>query len=107
MDRTIRESHNQSYLESGDVLLDLDNGGPAVVASSEDFVLDLDLDEGYDPMLLPLPFQLPALNLSYKLLKVAGKANMDSGQSQLLLSQNPLPGVEILLNPAHHPRMLN
>ena len=35
----------ESYLEPGELSLDLGDLGPQAVTSSEDFVLDLDLDE--------------------------------------------------------------
>ena len=47
MEITARQSQTDSYLETGDVLLDLGSVGPPAVASSDDFVLDLDLEEGF------------------------------------------------------------
>jgi hypothetical protein len=39
------KSPMDSYLELADISLDLGDIGPAAVASSEDFVLDIDLEE--------------------------------------------------------------
>ena len=47
MESTARQSQTDSYLETGDVLLDLGSVGPPAVASSDDFVLDLGLDEAF------------------------------------------------------------
>lgn len=38
----------ESYLEPGEISLDLGDLGPQAVTSSEDFVLDLDLDESIE-----------------------------------------------------------
>ena len=47
MEITARQSQTDSYLETEDVLLDLGSFGPPAVASSDDFVLDLGLEEGF------------------------------------------------------------
>ena len=60
MERNTSESQNDSYLEP-DILLDLGNVGPTYVASSEDFVLDIDLDEGFEaPAVASSSFPAPA-----------------------------------------------
>lgn len=45
MQSTPTKSPMYSYLELAEIPLDLVDIGPAVVASSEDFVLDIDLEE--------------------------------------------------------------
>jgi len=45
MESIARQSQTDSYLDTGDILLDLGSVGPPAVASSDDFVLDLGLEE--------------------------------------------------------------
>ena len=45
MQSNLNKSLMESYLEAGEISLDLGDLGPQEVTSSEDFVLDLDLDE--------------------------------------------------------------
>ena len=45
MQTNLNKSLMESYLEPGELSLDLGDLGPQAVTSSEDFVLDLDLDE--------------------------------------------------------------
>jgi len=61
MESTASESQNDSYRETGDILMDLGDGGPTSVASSEDFVLDIDLDEVFEaPAVASSAFRAPA-----------------------------------------------
>ena len=45
MQSNLNKSLMESYLEPGEISLDLGDLGPQAVTSSDDFVLDLDLDE--------------------------------------------------------------
>jgi hypothetical protein len=45
MQSNVNKPLTESYLELGEISLDLGDLGPQAVTSSEDFVLDLDLDE--------------------------------------------------------------
>ena len=49
MQSTLNKSLMESYLELGEISLDLGDPGPQAVTSCEDFVLDLDLDEIIEP----------------------------------------------------------